>query len=45
MGDLKSTKGNQVYEIPGSPDFSALKFVFIHCERFNHLFGSAELTN
>lgn len=44
LGDLKTTKGNQVYEIPGSPDFSKLKFVLIHCERYNHLFGSAELT-
>lgn len=43
LGDLKSTKGNQVYEIPGSPHFSKLKFVLIHCERYNHLYGSAEL--
>jgi hypothetical protein len=43
LGDLKSTNGNQVYEISGAPDFTKHKFVLIHCERYNHLFGSAEL--
>ena len=44
LGDLKSTNGNQVYEISGTPDFSKYKFVLIHCERYNHLYGSAELS-
>ena len=43
LGDLKSTNGNQVYLINGTPDFSKYRFVLIHCERFNHLFGTAEL--
>jgi len=43
LGDLKSTNGNQVYEVKGNPDFKLYKFVLIHCERFNHLFGVAEL--
>ncbi|MEJ7691551.1 DM13 domain-containing protein [Daejeonella sp.] len=43
LGNLKSTNGNQVYEISGTPDFTKHKFVLIHCERFKHLFGSAEL--
>ena len=43
LGDLKSTNGNQVYEINGTPDFTKHKFVLIHCERYNHLYGSAEL--
>ena len=43
LGDLKSTNGNQVYEIAGTPDFSQYRFVLIHCERYNHLYGSAEL--
>ncbi len=43
LGDLKSTNGNQVYEIPGMPDFKQYRYALIHCERFNHLFGSAEL--
>jgi hypothetical protein len=43
LGDLKSTKGNQIYDITGMPDFTKYKYVLIHCERFNHLFGKAEL--
>jgi len=43
LGSIKSTNGNQVYEIAGTPDFTRHKFVLIHCEGFNHLFGSAEL--
>jgi hypothetical protein len=43
LGDLKSTNGNQVYNIPAMPDFTQYRFVLIHCERYNHLFGSAEL--
>jgi hypothetical protein len=43
LGDLKSTNGNQVYQINGAPDFSKYRFVLIHCERYNHLYGSAEL--
>ncbi len=43
LGDLKSTNGSQVYEITGTPDFSKYRYVLIHCERYNHLYGSAEL--
>ncbi len=43
LGDLKSTNGNQVYDIAGMPDFTKHKYVLIHCERFNHLYGSAQL--
>ncbi len=43
LGDLKSTSGKQVYEIEGSPDFSQYRYALIHCEQYNHLFGSAEL--
>jgi hypothetical protein len=43
LGNLKSTNGNQVYEISGLPDFNQYRFALIHCERYNHLFGSAEL--
>ncbi len=43
LGDLKSTNGNQVYEIQGAPDFSQYRYALIHCEDFNRLFGSAEL--
>lgn len=43
LGDLKSTSGNQVYPINVKPDFMQFKYALIHCEQFNHLFGSAEL--
>jgi hypothetical protein len=43
LGDLKSTKGNQLYDITGMPDFTKYKYALIHCERFNHLYGRAEL--
>ena len=43
LGKLKSTSGNQVYEISGNPDFTMYKFALIHCQQYNHLFGSADL--
>lgn len=43
LGNLKSTQGNQIYNITGTPDFTAYKYALIHCEQYNHLFGSAEL--
>jgi len=43
LGKLRSTTGNQLYEIKGSPDLTAYKYVLIHCQQYNHLFGSAEL--
>lgn len=43
LGKLKSTSGTQVYSIIGTPDFSQYRYALIHCQQFNHLFGSAEL--
>ena len=43
LGRLQSTMGNQLYAIPGMPDFSEYKYALIHCQRYNHLFGSAVL--
>ena len=43
LGRLQSTMGNQLYAIPGAPDFFEYKYALIHCQRYNHLFGSAEL--
>jgi len=42
-GKLKSVSGTQVYEITGMPDFTKYKFALIHCQLFDHLFGSALL--
>ena len=43
LGRLQSTSGNQVYTVGSTPDFSQYKYALVHCQRFNHLFGSAEL--
>jgi hypothetical protein len=43
LGRLQSIAGNQLYNIPGSPDFTQYKYALIHCKQYNHLFGSAEL--
>jgi hypothetical protein len=43
LGKLKSVSGTQVYAIQGSPDFVQYKYALVHCQQFNHLFGSAEL--
>jgi len=43
LGRLQSTSGHQVYPVTGTPDFSQYKYALVHCQRFNHLFGSAEL--
>jgi Electron transfer DM13 len=43
LGKLKSTNGNQLYEIPGQPDFKVYGYVLIHCQQYNHLFGIALL--
>lgn len=43
LGKLKSTNGNQLYEIKNEPDFASYKYALIHCQQYNHLFGSAEL--
>ncbi|HKO79846.1 MAG TPA: DM13 domain-containing protein [Chitinophagaceae bacterium] len=43
LGALQSTRGNQLYTITGNPDFSQYKYALIHCKKYNHLFGSANL--
>lgn len=43
LGRLQSTSGNQQYPLTGDIDFTVYKYALIHCQRYNHLFGSAEL--
>jgi len=43
LGPLQSTKGNQLYVIPGKPVLSQYRYALIHCKQYNHLFGSAAL--
>jgi hypothetical protein len=42
-GKLKSTNGNQVYTFQAPLDLPEYKYICIHCKKFNHLFGYAEL--
>ena len=43
LGKLKSTSGNQVYDVSGMPNYADYKYALIHCQQYDHLFGSAEL--
>jgi Electron transfer DM13 len=43
LGNLKSTNGNQVYAVPEGVDFESYKYALIHCQQYNHLFGSSLL--
>lgn len=43
LGNLKSTSGNQQYNVSGMPNLSEYKYVLIWCQQFGVLFGSALL--
>lgn len=43
LGSLKSTRGNQVYEITGMPSLIEYPYVLIWCQQFAVLFGSGKL--
>ena len=43
LGKLQSVSGNQQYTLTTNINFSEYKYALIHCQRYNHLFGSAEL--
>lgn len=43
LGRLRSTTGNQLYNVPGMPSLAEYKYINIHCQQYNHLFGHALL--
>ena len=43
LGDLKSIKGNQVYDIPDNVDATSYKYALVYCKAYSHLFGYAPL--
>ena len=43
LGRLQSVTGNQQYPLANNINFLEYKYALIHCQRYNHLFGSAEL--
>ncbi len=43
IGELKSTKGIQEYEIPASVNLSDYASVLVHCEEYSVLWGGSDL--
>ncbi|MEQ1624689.1 MAG: DM13 domain-containing protein [Sediminibacterium sp.] len=43
LGKLKSVNGTQVYSIDNNVNLKDFKFALVHCQQFNHLFGSANI--
>ncbi len=43
IGELKSTKGVQEYEIPAGVDLSSFNSVLVHCEAYSVLWGGGDL--
>lgn len=43
LGNLKGLMGDQAYEVPAGTNLADYPYALVHCERFNHLFGSAML--
>ena len=41
LGSLQALRGEQDYPVPGNPDLKDYKYVLVHCEQYNHLFGYA----
>lgn len=41
LGNLQGLRGDQDYPVPGNPDLMDYKYVLVHCEQYNHLFGYA----
>jgi Electron transfer DM13 len=42
LGKLKSTSGNQTYDITGNPDLKNYKYVIIWCKQFSVYFGGGQ---
>lgn len=40
---LKTTKGDQIYELPKGVDLSKYKSVVIHCQKYTKLWGAGKL--
>jgi hypothetical protein len=41
LGKLQKNSGSQQYAINGTVNFNTFKYVLIHCQQYNVLFGSA----
>jgi Electron transfer DM13 len=43
LGKIKSTNGNQLYDLPAITNLNTYKYVLIWCKQFSVLFGNAPL--
>ncbi|MBC7849427.1 MAG: DM13 domain-containing protein [Chitinophagaceae bacterium] len=43
LGNLKGLTGDQEYDLPANANLDDYRYALIHCEQYNHLFGSALL--
>lgn len=44
LGSLKSTAGNQLYDIPASVNVKDYTYALIYCQQYSHLFGYTQFT-
>ncbi|MFD1257682.1 DM13 domain-containing protein [Mucilaginibacter terrae] len=44
LGSLKSTAGNQLYDIPVSINVKEYTYALIYCQQYSHLFGYTQFT-
>ncbi len=44
LGSLKSTKGNQLYDIPDNVKVQDYAYALIYCQQYSHLFGYTQFT-
>lgn len=45
LGSLKSTSGNQLYDIPATVNVKDYMYALIYCQQYSHLFGYTQFTN
>lgn len=43
LGSLQRNDGTQIYPVPVAVDYAQYKYVLVHCQQYNHLFGYAAL--
>lgn len=45
LGSLRSTMGDQLYDVPSSVNINDYQYVLIYCEQYRSLYGYAKLSN
>ena len=44
LGSLRSTAGNQLYDIPANTNVKDYTYALIYCQQYSHLFGYTQFT-